>query len=41
MEKIQIEFLRFCANASETVPIFDNLRSISDGSLDFPVDWFI
>lgn len=41
VEKVQIELLRFCTNIGETMPVFHNLRSIFDGSLDFTFDRFI
>lgn len=38
MEKIQIEFLRFRADAGEAVSIFHHFRSIFDGPSDFAAD---
>ena len=38
MEKISVEFLRFCRHVGETVPIQHHLRSIHDGQRDFLFD---
>lgn len=38
MEKIQIEFLRFRADAGQAVSIFHHIRSIFDGPFDLTAD---